>query len=139
MKYLCRNCNFLAKEYHEPNTGRNLSFSLSQSDREKAVSGQFGFIEEVFSLNCRMGVWDEGAGADKDHRLQRVNITDRKDKCFFFPYDPGMLFDAAKELQRRDQENRQLKRTNWHTLIGLWIAALALLLNAALGIIRLLK
>jgi hypothetical protein len=41
-----------------------------------------------------------------------------------------MLFDAAKELQARQDANRQLKRSNMYTRIGLWIAAGALAVDA---------
>jgi len=44
-----------------------------------------------------------------------------------------MLFDAARELQKRESENRQLKRANLYTRIGLWIAAGALVANAVIA------
>ena len=50
-----------------------------------------------------------------------------------------MMFEAAKELQKREQENRQLKRSNMYTRIGLWVASLALLANAIIGILTLTK
>jgi hypothetical protein len=86
-----------------------------------------------------MGVWDEGLDPAKEQRLYRVNEVNRRNKCFFFPHDTGMLFDAARELQKREQENRQLKKSNMFTRIGLWIAALALLANAVIGILNLFK
>lgn len=50
-----------------------------------------------------------------------------------------MLFNAAIELQKREEENRQLKDSNTRTTIGLWIAALGLILNAILEFIKLLR
>jgi len=136
MKKLCRNCHFLAKELPEPNTGRRLSFSLSKDERGKALHGEVDFIDDRFCLKCQMGVWDEGVSPGKEQRLHRLNHISRRDKCFFFPHDPGMLFGAAKELQKREQENRQLKRSNLYTRIGLWIAALALFASAIIGIFQ---
>jgi hypothetical protein len=41
-----------------------------------------------------------------------------------------MLFDAAKELQKRQDENRQLKNSNSYTRAALWLAAGALVFEA---------
>jgi len=48
-----------------------------------------------------------------------------------------MLLPAAIELQKRDAEYRQTRKTQALTIIGLWIAGLGLLLNAFLGIYKL--
>ena len=84
-----------------------------------------------------MGVWDEGPTVNLKDIVNRISTQSRKDKCFFFPYNPKMLFDAATELQKREQENRQIKRSNMYTRIGLWVASVALLINAIIEIIRL--
>jgi hypothetical protein len=44
-----------------------------------------------------------------------------------------MLFDAARELQKRDQENRELKRSYFYTQIGLFIAAAGLFIDACVA------
>lgn len=139
MKHICRNCHFLAKEHREENTGRVLTFSASTSEREKAASDNIDFIADYYSLKCYLGVWDEGVNPGKDLRLKQVNEENRKNRCFFYPHDPSMMFEAAKELQKREQENRQLKRSNMYTRIGLWVASLALLVNAIIGILTLTK
>jgi hypothetical protein len=47
------------------------------------------------------------------------------------------MFTAAKELQKRQQEYKQLKKSNMYTRIGLWIAASALFANVIIELIRL--
>ncbi|MBM4123558.1 MAG: hypothetical protein FJ246_01160 [Nitrospira sp.] len=133
MKIICRNCHFLAKEYREENTGRVFSFSLSESERELVRSDPNNAVKEHYSLKCQLGVWDEGVSQLPGGRHDTLNITVRKDSCFFFPNNPAMLFDAARELQKRESENRQLKRANLYTRIGLWIAAGALVANAVIA------
>jgi hypothetical protein len=135
MKEICRNCHFLAKEVRE-GTGRVLTSSVSTNERVAAKAGEIDFLKSYFGLKCQMGVWDEGVAPGKEDRLERVNITNRADKCFFFPYDPSMMFPAAEELQKRSQENRNLKKSNMYTRVGLWIAALALLINAAVNLFK---
>ena len=130
MKEICRNCHFFAKETREPGGGGPFTFSVSVDERKALQSGNTDCVESYYCLKCHMGVWDEGLKPGKEDRAERLNITNRKDKYFFFPYDPGMMFAAAIELQKRAQENHQLKNSNMHTRLGLWIAASALLLNA---------
>ena len=136
MKQNCRNCHFFAKEFREENSDRSLSFSVDIGERKSAEHDDFSFRKDIYSLKCHMGVWDEGVGPN-ENRKERINKVDRKDKCFFYPYDPNMLFQAAIELQKRKQEYQQFHRSNMYTRIGLWIAALALLANAIIGIIQL--
>jgi hypothetical protein len=135
MKYklICRDCIFLAKDIREDNNGRVLTFSVKKDEREKAKEGDVNFVKDYCCLKCHMGVWDEGVSPGKDQRLNRVNEINRRNKCFFFPYHSDMLFDAAKELQKREQENKQLKRSNLYTQIGLGISAIALVANAIIN------
>ena len=126
MKPICRHCHFLAKEYREENTGRTLTFSLNKQEREKAALASNEMVATYYSLNCHMGVWDEGVSGSTEERNAIINLVPRASGCFFFPYHAAMLFDAARELQKRADENRQMKKSNLYTRIGLWVAAGAL-------------
>ncbi len=137
MKHVCTNCHFLAKDYREQNTGRVLSFSISKKERDMAIQGNVDFLNEEYCLKCHKGVWDEGISNDSKNRIHSVTAIKRKDKCFFYLYDPCMMFSAAEKLQKREQENRQIKISNIYTRVGLWVAAFALFVNAIIGIIRL--
>ncbi|OGT17083.1 MAG: hypothetical protein A3J49_16040 [Gallionellales bacterium RIFCSPHIGHO2_02_FULL_57_16] len=120
----------MSKEHREENTGRALVFSLNKQEREKAALAPHEVVATYYSLNCHMGVWDEGVSGSIQERNTMINLTPRASSCFFFPYHPAMLFDAARELQKRADENRQMKRSNLYTRIGLWVAAGALAVSA---------
>ena len=139
MKPICRNCHFLSKELREDNTGRVHQFSLSQTERKTAESTPDNSVAEYYSLRCSMGVWDEGVTGSTQGRHLTINLVNRASTCFFFPYNQAMLFDAARELQKRSAENQQLKRSNLYTRIGLWIAAGALVISALIAIVGYLK
>lgn len=79
-----------------------------------------------------MGVWDEGLGGS-DERNRTINVISRASGCFFFPHHPAMLFDAARELQKRADENKQMRRSNFYTRVGLWVAAGALAVDAVVA------
>lgn len=130
MKNVCLNCHFLAKECREENTGRIHSVTLSEQERIDAKSNPEHAIQEYWTLKCQLGVWDEGISIPAGGRNVTISKTQRKNTCFFFPHHPEMLFEAAKELQVRQDSNRQLKQSNSHTRVGLWIAAGALAVNA---------
>jgi len=133
MKHICQNCHFFAKETRGSGMGAPFTNAVSATERKVLQTGKTDFVESYYGLKCHMGVWDEGLNPGKEDRLERLNNTDRKDNCFFFPYDPSMMFAAAIELQKRAQENHQLKNSNMYTRIGLWIAAGALFLNAVVN------
>ena len=139
MKEICRNCHFLAKDYREETTDRVLSFSLTQNDRNAFKKNMFGTIDYHYSLKCHFGVWDEGVVRDKKNRPHLINEIKRKNKCFFYPYQPEMLFKAAEILQKRKEEYRQIKKAHKFTVIGFFIAGVGLMLNALLQFLRYLK
>ena len=84
----------------------------------------------MYSLKCLKEVWDERFNDNQTSLQNIVCDKDRKEQCFFYSFDEGTSFKAAEELQRRLEENRQLKKSHTYTLIGLWIAAIGLALNA---------
>ncbi|CAH0354045.1 hypothetical protein AQB9606_03447 [Aquabacterium sp. CECT 9606] len=84
-----------------------------------------------------MGVWDEAVSGAAIDRQKVILQTERRRQCFHFPNHSGMLYQAAKELQRRQSENEQLKRSNLYTRVGLWVAAGALVLNVVVEFLKL--
>lgn len=127
MKPICRNCHFLSKEIKEFGSGQALVFTLNAKERDREVPSH-QIVAPHYSLNCHMGVWDEGVSSAGDRKA--ILDIDRGSTCFFFPHNPAMLFAAAKELQKRSAENEQIKRSNFYTRVGLWVAAAALAFNA---------
>ena len=83
-----------------------------------------------------MGVWDEGVAGSPAERNEKINLINRKSSCFFFPYNSSMLFDAARELERRTAEYQQLRKSNFYTRIGLWIASGALAASALIEYLK---
>lgn len=133
MKQICRNCHFMSKE-HRDEIGDVHIFSVSAIERENAKNGVADFVGSQFSLNCYHGVWDEGVAPGKAGRLNTIAEVNRKWNCFFWPYAPAMLFKSAVELQKREQENELIKRSNLYTRIGLWIAAISLFFSAIVSL-----
>ena len=99
--------------------------------------------EEVNAC-CQRGVWHTGHDLGIENilgtlspvgkeeirsKLQDVLDKDRKDDCFFIPYQEGMSFDGAKELHRIRYEDRSLKRTLKIAVVGLYISGFSAFLN----------
>lgn len=133
MRQTCTNCHFFGKGHKEKGSDEGVDFYVSIDERKTAISGNNKFTKSQYSVRCLMGVWDERFNTKDEDIIYRVAHHDRKGKCFFFPFDEGMMLDAAKELQKRSQEYSQLRRSNMYTRIGLWVAALALIINAIIG------
>jgi hypothetical protein len=134
MKKNCRNCHFLAKE-HRDESGKVYTNSPSPKERDEYIKDAENAVPEYYSLNCHMGVWDEGI-IGKGIRDEILNKEHRRN-CFFFKFIPGMMFNAAKELQKREQEEQAIRTSNLYTRVGLWVAAGALCVNAFVSYIRL--
>ena len=132
MKHSCRNCHFLAKTNRSEN-GEVHVLAWNTADRNS------GKVKKHYSASCFLGVWDSGIEPSISERLNELLDENRKGFCFFMKAHPGMSFEAAKVLQERSVENLHLKRTNLYTQIGLWIAAIALVANLILALIKWLK
>lgn len=131
MSKSCRECHFATKEYRGPGTA-HFEFSLTSEDRRPDAQ-----LAEHYSRKCLKGVWDEGLSMSKDAVQSELARTDREHGCFFFPFQPSMLFPAAAELQKRAVENTQMKRTNLYAVLGLWLAAIGLIASVVVSIVGL--
>ena len=129
----CKNCHFLTKETRIDD-GKSHSFSLSSSERENLNA-----IAEQYSLKCAKGVWDEGVQPSLANDREHIIKLNRENFCFHLKVHEGMLFGAASELQKREEEYKKYNRTNMYTQIGLCIAAAALIVDTFVSIIELVR
>jgi hypothetical protein len=124
----CINCHFFTKEYNQN------SLEILDAERESIKKDDFTPIKDHYSLCCHYGVWDEGHNFDKRSRYKVIVQTNREDSCFFFKHRPGMFLPAARILYEKEAMLRETSQERKLTLIGIWIAAIALIINAILGI-----
>ena len=125
MDHCCKNCHFLAKVQIWPN-GEERSFPWDEKERSN-----FRLSHRELGAECYKGVWSTRIHPNLE--LKDILSKRRKDDCFFIETHEGMSFQAASELHRIRNDNRQLKRSYRYTQIGLWIAALALFANVVKG------
>ena len=136
----CVECHFLIKEMHVERVSTPYQFSLKMLERDKIKKHDFSWLRETDTLCCHFGVWDEGVRRLNDEeKYKEIVETNREEFCFFWRYRPGMLFRAAEILQKRTEERRESSWERNLTICGLWIAAVALVINVILEIINLIK
>ena len=128
-KQSCVDCHFLMKQSNPH------KFGATDRDREAIKNQDYSPFTHM-SLGCYFGVWDEGYNFATERRHEVIVETNRKNYCFFWKYRPGMLFPAAEVLQKREADNQEAARDRKLTLIGLFIAAVALVVNALLEVAR---
>jgi len=138
-KQTCADCHFFVKQCRSPPDLTLLVSDVSKEERHKAKVNDFSWVQAYNRLACHFGVWDEGFKFDPQNRNLVIAQTERHDFCFFWQYKVGMLIPAAVELQKRESETRELSRDRRLTLCGLWIAAIALVVNVLLTIANGLK
>lgn len=111
---------------------------VDKAKRDAILRSDIGenMSEELYA--CKYGVWDFGRVPDKRERpalLHAARERERKD-CFFWPYTSDMLWDAAEVLQERAAKERDARKDRILTIIGLWIAAIALVIQLILEILK---
>ena len=108
----CVNCHFLVEM--SPNS--NLAGALGKEQRDAITRKEFQFLKEGKFLKCYLGVWNERNGLDttpKD-RYERLVTRDRAGECFYWGYVPGMEQEAARRLQKREEDREQFwERNKW--------------------------
>lgn len=116
-----------------------MPFFLTEKERSSIKKENLDINFDMYAVRCLKGVWDQrfyDSGVPLDDILLNKN---REEKCFFYKYDEGTTFKAAEELQRIAKEHHQMKKTNRNSVLGLWFAGFALIFNAIVEIIRLIK
>jgi len=115
-------------------------FVVTEAERRACRNHDLSWHDEVkapVALACYMGVWDQGVGEfDIGKRYELLVETERRGFCFFWRHRPGMLLGAAKELQAREMAAGEARKDRRLTLVGLWIAALALLADVLLQLFK---
>jgi hypothetical protein len=128
MKKNCVNCHFLAEKIllkDNKSITDSIGLNLRNTIKEQKIKPS---ATSDGVMVCHQGVWDEGIAPHNN--FYNSCVAENRNNCFFYPYQENMLFRAAKELQKRVQENKELKRSNMYTRIGLWVTSGALLLSA---------
>jgi|SRR3990172_72823 len=134
MKQSCTGCHFFVKEARSLPSPNPITVDVTNEERSLAAKGDFSWAKEPWTLACHFGVWDEGYNFDKSKRQTLIAETDRRDYCFFWPYRQGMLIPPGKVLEQREAEAREASRDRRLTIWGLWIAAIALVIDIGLRI-----
>lgn len=124
----CIRCHFLERSIERS------PFGVVDEQRTAILNDDYSWLHDS-PLSCYMGVWDEGYTPElRQMRRKTIVETPRKDFCFYFEHRPGMLFPAAKTLQEREAQLREAARDRRHTIIGLWIAATALIVSVLVNL-----
>lgn len=129
----CVSCHFFTKEYRGDGN-RPMISDVAKEIRDRARGGDYGWIEDHYTLSCSFGVWDEGYNFAPAKRHEVLVKTNRSGFCFFWPHRPGMLLPAARILQERSAALRETWRDRRYAIIGLWIAGIALLAEVGLKV-----
>src|SRR5438876_188471 len=124
-KQACIDCHFFIKQTAPLHTAQVYVWPVSEEERQRARANDYSWRHESQALGCHFGVWDEGHQFDRSLHATVV-LANRRNFCFFWRYRPLMMLDAARTLQEREAADRKAARDRWLTIVGLWIAALAL-------------
>jgi hypothetical protein len=98
-KQTCVSCHFFLRS-HRGDDGREIPLEATNDCRDLAAGGNLSWQRQWESLACHKGIWDEGVGFPGSSALEQISKLNRRNKCYFFKYQPGMLLPAAEKLQQ---------------------------------------
>ncbi len=124
----CLKCHFCnADELHGSMRIERLDFD---EDCRRRMAEAFSLEGKYFDgdvgpyANCLRGCYRYKKGMTDDFLL-----TDRTDKCFFYPYTESMTVDAATEIERRAADRGEAEKDRRHTRNAFWVAIGALVVS----------
>jgi hypothetical protein len=135
-KQTCVHCHFFVKEVRNLPTEAPIVLPVSDQERQLAKRGDFTWAKDHYALSCSFGVWDEGFYFNLSKKQEEIVEKNRKGFCFYWPFRHGMFIPAAKVLQEREARDSEAARDRRLTIWGLWIAAMALVVDLILGLVE---
>jgi hypothetical protein len=97
-KQACVDCHFFVRN-HRGDGGQQVTQEVSKASRDLAANDDLSWQRHWESLACHKGIWDEGVGFPGSDKVDQISSQDRRKKCYFFKYQPGMLLPAAVKLR----------------------------------------
>lgn len=125
----CADCHYFVREVRAVQP-QIITLEVPPADRAKAKRNDYSWLRDHYALCCNRKVWDEGHAFDPSQRHAVVSQINRRGKCFFWRFQPGMMQPAALELQKSETEAADKYCARHLTFYGLVIGALALIANA---------
>ncbi|MBT3066814.1 hypothetical protein [Rhodoferax sp. U11-2br] len=127
-KKTCATCHYFTRVHHQEN-GNHYSLEISREFRKRAATGDLSWQRDSESICCHRGVWDEGVGFPESSKLEQVRKLNRRNKCYYIPYQPGMLLSAAEKLQdARLLQTRELQKIRF-AVYGLTLTIVGLIVK----------
>jgi hypothetical protein len=131
-KQICANCHFFIRQYRDER-GAEHTFAVGAEQRARAISGDLSWQRESESLGCSRGVWDEGLGIGEAGKTAAISQQNRRGKCYFFMFQPGMLLPAAEKLQHERASTSKERLKYRLTIYGLLVGLIGLAIKLAYG------
>ena len=104
---------------------------VKKEHRALAKKGDFEWTGRAAWLSCALGVWDGRKGLSQNDKYQIIVKTERRNKCYFWPYAPGQSLSTAENLQaEKGSEGRH--KANYRVAVISVIVALCGVLIAYL-------
>ena len=131
-KKICANCHYFVRIHHGERS-QPFTLEINRENRLKATNDDLSWQKDSESLCCHRGIWDEGVGFPESSKIEQVAKLNRKDLCYFLPYQPGMLLPAAEKLQdARLTQTRELQKIRF-AVYAVTVSIIGLLLKLLFG------
>lgn len=111
---------------------------VDAATRERLAKGDAPELGPNRWFTCDRQVWDAANLAPEDDLLSiiRHKRLYKKEPCFFYRYTPSMFLPAARELEQRAADRREMKidrnltnKSVRQSQKAFWVAAIALIVS----------
>lgn len=126
LKKTCVDCHYFHRQYRNE-TGSEHKFEITSKQRANVKNNDYSWQRDNESLGCYKGVWDEGHNFPSQDRHIIIAKTNRRNKCYFWEYQPGSFFPVAEKLQEKHMQSKIVTRSYRLTIYGLLLTILGLL------------
>ena len=128
----CASCHYFVRVHHGERS-QPFTLEIGRDNRRRSSAGDFTWQKETEAVCCHRGIWDEGVGFPESSKLEQVAHLNRKNLCYYMPYQPGMLLPAAEKLQdARLIQNRELQKIRF-AVYAVALSILAVVVKLVLG------
>jgi hypothetical protein len=126
-KQTCIDCHFLHRETRAFNDGGN-KMEITQAQRNQSKHNDFSWQSSSYTLGCYKGIWDEGHNFPNQDKYKIIVKKNRKNKCYFWKFQPGTFLNAAENLYDKNLEFKASTGKYRLTIYGLIISIISLLI-----------
>lgn len=124
IKQICADCHYFFRNK------ASYKFPILNEQRVKVKNNDYSWLDEqVEAVACYREIWDENYEDFLNNRHEIICEINRKNKCFFWKFQPGTNLKKAIELHDKIEQRKLETRKYRLAIYGLILMILGLIIT----------